>query len=119
MISAENAEFEGATCRGRRRCGGGEWTFECGIAFWICFVDVDNERGRGGGERRAPRWQSTLEVWACSKRRGVRTSQVSAVRRVGRTSAVAVSLAGPDIDIAASVIVMRTQIGCRMCALHR
>ena len=55
----------------------------------------------------------------CSKRRGVRTSQVSAVRKVGRTSAVAVSLAGPDIDIAASVIVMRTQIGCRMCALHR
>ena len=85
----------------------------------ITIVDVDNERGGADvkGERGVGR--DTLEVWACSKRRGVRTSQVSAVRRVGRTSAVAVSLAGLDIDIAASVIAMRTQIGCRMCALHR
>ena len=83
------------------------------LSMWITSVggaEVKSEHGVG---------RDTLEVWACSKRRGVRTSQVSAVRKVGPTSAVAVSLAGPDVDIAASVIVMRTQIGCRMCAMHR
>ena len=48
MISAENAEFEGATCPGRERCGGRGWRFDAASHFGSVFVDAHNERGKAG-----------------------------------------------------------------------
>ena len=73
--------------------------------FGLVYVEVDNERERGGGERRARCWQANFGS----------VSQVSAVRRVGRTSAVAVSLPSPDIAASVIVCVCGSDVVCVHC----
>ena len=85
LISAENAEFEGAACPGRERSGSGGWAVQCALHFGLVYVDVDNECGQGGGEKASTVLSEAF--WDCARgeRRVIRTGQVSVVRRVGGT----------------------------------
>ena len=80
MISAENAEFEGATCRGRERCDGRGRAFICCIAGWIglcrCGCMTEEQSAVFAGS-----------VWVCVVREEVYAwaSYCGVVRRVGGT----------------------------------
>ena len=84
LISAENAEFEGATCRGRERCGGGGWMFRCGIAFWIGVYRGGAWTKRKWKDRHCVGWDGLKSVLVVTEKKYTRGSGVGGEE--GRTS---------------------------------